>query len=403
MAQRRKENVIVNSKKSLRHSVFAVKKEIMEKIHMCDTYGQYLTLKAEIDAAMQGVIKSTQFIKSGKVLEFEKELSSYLQTNVIACGNGTDALQIAFMALGLQPGDEVITTPFTFIATVEVLALLGLKPVFVDVHPGTFNLNVAEAEKVITKKTKAILPVHLFGQCAHLEPMLKLAQKHNFFLVEDACQALGTDYLFSDGATKKAGTIGHIGCNSFFPSKNLGAFGDGGAIFTGDEKLAAIIRSIANHGMKAKYQYERVGVNSRLDSIQAAVLSVKLKYFDKHIKARQKAAAWYDEHLVNIEEIQLPQRVNYSTHTFHQYTIQINRRNELQQFLKGKGIPAMVYYPGVIHLQNAYRFLGYKKGDFPASEKLTETVLSLPMHTELKEEQLEYITNSIKEFFNGEI
>ena len=372
----------------------------MQTIHMCDIYGQYLTIKEEIDAAMQEVIKSTQFIKSGKVLEFEEELANYLQTNVIVCANGTDALQIAFMALGLQPGDEVITTPFTFIATVEVLALLSLKPVFADVNPATFNLNEKEVEKVITKKTKAILPVHLFGQCAHLEPMLKQAEKHNLFLIEDAAQALGTDYIFSNGKRKKAGTIGHIGCNSFFPSKNLGAFGDGGAIFTGDEELAAIIRSIANHGMKAKYQYERIGVNSRLDSIQAAILSVKLKYFGQHIKARQKAADWYDEHLKDIEEIRLPGRVHYSTHTFHQYTIQTCQRNELLQFLKEKGIPSMVYYPGVIHLQEAYQFLGYKKGDFPVSERLAETVLSLPMHTELTEEQLEYITETIQEFFN---
>lgn len=372
----------------------------MQIIHMCNTYGQYLTMQKEIDTAMQEVIKSTQFIKSGKVLEFEKELANYLQTNVIACANGTDALQIAFMALGLQPGDEVITSPFTFIATVEVLALLGLKPVFIDVHPGTFNLNENEVEKAITSKTKAVLPVHLFGQCAHLESMLQLTEKHNLFLIEDACQALGTDYFFSNGTRKKAGTIGHIGCNSFFPSKNLGAFGDGGAVFTGDEKLAGVIRSIANHGMKAKYQYERVGVNSRLDSIQAAVLSVKLKYFNKHIKARQDAAKWYDEHLKSIEEIRLPERVSHSTHTFHQYTIQTNRRNELQQFLKEKGIPSMVYYPGVIHLQEAYKFLGYKKGDFPVSENLAETVLSLPMHTELTEEQLKYITSNIKEFFN---
>ncbi|MDD4224997.1 MAG: DegT/DnrJ/EryC1/StrS family aminotransferase, partial [Mariniphaga sp.] len=272
----------------------------MEKIHMCDTYGQYLTMKEEIDAALQAVIKSTQFIKSGKVLEFEEELANYLQTHVISCANGTDALQITFMALGLQPGDEVITTPFTFIATVEVLALLGLKPVFADVHPGTFNLNEKELEKVITQKTKAILPVHLFGQCAHLEPMLELAGKYHLFVVEDACQALGTEYIFSDGSRKKVGTVGHAGCNSFFPSKNLGAFGDGGAVFTNDKKLAAIIRSIANHGMKAKYQYERIGVNSRLDSLQAAVLSVKLKYFDMHVRARQEAAAWYDEHLNNI-------------------------------------------------------------------------------------------------------
>jgi dTDP-4-amino-4,6-dideoxygalactose transaminase len=371
----------------------------MQAIHMCDTYGQYLTMKEEIDAAMQKVIKSTQFIKSGRVLDFEKNLANYLNTHVIACANGTDALQIAFMALGLQPGDEVITTPFTFIATVEVLALLGLKPVFADVEPGTFNLDASLIEEVITEKTRAILPVHLFGQCAHLKPMIELAQKYNLHLVEDACQALGTDYLFSDGSPKKAGTVGIIGCNSFFPSKNLGAFGDGGAIFTGDENLAAVIRSISNHGMKAKYQYERVGVNSRLDSLQAAILDVKLKYFAKHLKARQEAAAFYDEHLGDIQEIIIPQRVNYSTHSFHQYTIRTGRRDELQQFLKSKGIPSMVYYPGVIHLQEAYRFLGYQKGDFPVSEQLAETVLSLPMHTELTEEQLEYIVNTVKEFF----
>jgi len=356
-------------------------------------------MKEEIDAALQAVIKSTQFIKSGKVLEFEEELANYLQTHVISCANGTDALQITFMALGLQPGDEVITTPFTFIATVEVLALLGLKPVFADVHPGTFNLNEKELEKVITQKTKAILPVHLFGQCAHLEPMLELAGKYHLFVVEDACQALGTEYIFSDGSRKKVGTVGHAGCNSFFPSKNLGAFGDGGAVFTNDKKLAAIIRSIANHGMKAKYQYERIGVNSRLDSLQAAVLSVKLKYFDMHVRARQEAAAWYDEHLNNIEEIILPERVSYSTHTYHQYTIQTSRRNELQQFLNKKGIPSMVYYPGVIHLQEAYQYLGYKKGDFPVGEQLAETVLSLPIHTELKEEQLQYITDAVTEYF----
>ncbi len=371
----------------------------METIHMCDIYGQYLTMKEEIDAALQEVIKSTQFIKSGKALEFENDLSAYLNTHVISCANGTDALQIVFMALGLQPGDEVITTPFTFIATVEVLALLGLKPVFADVEPGTFNLDHREVEKVLIAKTKAIMPVHLFGQCANLEPMLELAERNNLLLVEDACQALGTEYILKDGTKKPAGTLGHAGCNSFFPSKNLGAFGDGGAVYTPDEGLAAVIRSIANHGMKQKYQYERIGVNSRLDSIQAAVLSVKLNYLDEHIRARQWAASWYDTHLEGIDAISLPQRVPFSTHTFHQYTIRTGRRDELQQYLKERGIPSMVYYPGVIHLQEAYRFLGYKKGDFPVSEHLAETVLSLPMHTELKEEQLEYITDSIKEFF----
>ena len=243
---------------------------------MSDLYGQYLTMKDEIDAAIQDVIKSTQFIKSGKVLEFEKELESYLGTNVISCANGTDALQIAFMALNLQSGDEVITTPFTFIATVETAVLMGLKPVFVDACPNKFNIDSAKIEQVITNKTKAILPVHLFGQCADMETILNIASEHQLYVIEDACQALGTDYIYKDGVRKKAGTIGEIGCNSFFPSKNLGAFGDGGAIYTSDDELAQVIRSIANHGMKQKYQYERIGVNSRLDSIQAAILSVKL-------------------------------------------------------------------------------------------------------------------------------
>lgn len=371
----------------------------MLNIHMCDTFGQYLTMKEEIDEAMQEVIRSTQFIKSGKVLEFEKELSEYLGTHVITCGNGTDALQIALMAADLQPGDEVITTPFTFIATVEVLALLGLKPVFADVDPQTYNLDESRVAERINDRTRAVIPVHLFGQCANMEALLKLADEQNLFLLEDACQALGTEFIFSDGTRKPAGTIGNAGCNSFFPSKNLGAFGDGGAVFTPDEKLATIIRSIANHGMKQKYQYERIGVNSRLDSIQAAVLSIKLKYFNRHLQARRDAAAWYDQHLAGIEEITLPFRADYSTHSFHQYTICTDRRNELQAFLKEKGIPSMIYYPGVIHLQQAYSYLGYRRGDFPVSEHLAETVLSLPMHTELTEVQLEYITSSVLEFF----
>ncbi len=371
----------------------------MQKILMTDIYGQYLTMKDEIDEAMQEVIKSTQFIKSGKVLDFEAKLSSYLDTDVIACGNGTDALQIAFMALGLKPGDEVITTPFTFVSTAEVLLLLGLKPVFVDVCPNKFNIDSSKIEQAITKKTKAVLPVHLFGQCADLETMKTLVSKYELFLIEDACQAFGTDYIFKDGSTKKAGTIGDVGCNSFFPSKNLGAFGDGGAVFTADEKLAKIIRSIANHGMHEKYQYERIGVNSRLDSLQAAVLEVKLKYFGKHVKARQDAAAFYDMHLAGIEELQIPVRAGYSTHTFHQYTIKTDKRDALKKYLESKGIPSMIYYPKPIHFQDGYKFLGYKKGDFPNAEKLSETVLSLPIHTELTEEQLKYIVGNIKAFF----
>ncbi len=373
----------------------------MQTIHMCDTYGQYLTMKTEIDEAIQEVIRSTQFIKSGKVLEFEKNLADYLSTNVIACANGTDALQIAYMALDLKPGDEVITVPFTFIATVETLALMGLKPVFADVCDDTFNIDTSKIEKLITPKTKAIVPVHLFGQCANMEEILKIAEKHNLYVIEDAAQAIGAEYIFSNGTRKHAGTVGQIGCTSFFPSKNLGAFGDGGAIYSGDPELAKTIRSIANHGMKAKYQYERIGVNSRLDSIQAAILDVKLKYFDKHINARQRAAAFYNEHLKNIEGLKLPVRISYSTHAFHQYTIKTEKRNELQAFLQQKGIPSMIYYPGTHHLQEAYRYLGYKKGDFPVSEQLAETVLSLPMHTELTEEQQEYITDNIKRFFEN--
>lgn len=370
----------------------------MQTIHMSDIYGQYLTMKAEIDEAIQEVIKSTHFIKSGKVLDFEVRLADYLNTNVIACGNGTDALQLAFMALDLKPGDEVITTPFSFVSTVEVLVLMGLKPVFVDVCPATFNIDEAKTENAITSRTKAILPVHLFGQCANMEAILNIAKKYELFVVEDACQALGTDYLFSDGTKKKAGTVGKIGCNSFFPSKNLGAFGDGGAVYTGDSALADKIRSLANHGMKAKYEYERIGINSRLDSIQAAILVVKLNYLDQHIKARQNAARFYDEHLQNLSGIKIPARREFSSHTFHQYTIQLDKRDALKMHLETKGIPSMVYYPKALHLQEAYRNLGYHEGDFPVAEKLVNSVLSLPMHTELDEEQLKYIVEAVQRF-----
>lgn len=377
--------------------------EDAQTIHMADLYGQYLHIKDEVDAAIQEVIRSSIFIKGGKVSEFEQNLSRYLNANVVACGNGTDALQIAFMALEPQPGDEVITTPFTFAATAEVLALLRLKPVFVDVLPDTFNMNPEKIEAAITARTRAILPVHLFGQSADMEAILRIAGKHGLYVVEDAAQSLGTDYIFSNGHLQKSGTIGTIGCTSFFPSKNLGAFGDGGALFTTDDALAARIRSIANHGMKVRYYYERIGVNSRLDSIQAAILDVKLKYLERYVLSRQEAAEWYDKHLAGLSGLQIPYRVPNSTHSFHQYTIRTPARDELQTFLKSRGIPSMVYYPAAIHLQKAYAYLGYSPGDFPVSEQLVREVLSLPMHTELTEEQLGYISGAVREFFNGKI
>lgn len=371
----------------------------MNQIHMADLFGQYLNIKAEVDQSIQEVIESAIFIKGGKVTEFEQHLQDYMGCPTITCGNGTDALQIAFMALELQPGDEVITTPFTFVATAEVLALLGLKPVFVDVDPETYNIDVEKIEAAITSRTRAILPVHLFGQSVDMEQVMGIARKHDLYVVEDAAQSLGTDYRFGDGTSLKSGTIGHIGCTSFFPSKNLGAFGDGGALFSGNEELAARIRSIANHGMKVRYYYERIGVNSRLDSIQAAILDVKLKYLEKYILARQSAANWYDRHLAQLEGLVIPRRVAYSSHSYHQYTIRSSNRDDLQTFLKGRGIPSMIYYPSPIHLQEAYKYLGYKEGDFPLAEQLSREVLSLPMHTEMDEDQLQYITDAILEYF----
>ena len=371
----------------------------MNQINMADLYGQYLNIKEEVDQSIQQVIESAIFIKGGKVTEFEQHLKEYMGCPVITCGNGTDALQIAFMALELQPGDEVITTPFTFVATAEVLALLGLKPVFVDVNPGTFNIDIEKIEAVITSRTRAILPVHLFGQSVNMQQVMAIARKYDLYVVEDAAQSLGTDYWSGDGKNLKSGTIGHIGCTSFFPSKNLGAFGDGGAIFSRNEELAARIRSIANHGMKVRYYYERIGVNSRLDSIQAAILDVKLKYLDNYIQARLTAADWYDRHLGHLEDLIIPMRVTYSSHSYHQYTIRTGMRDELQAFLKGRSIPSMIYYPSPIHLQEAYRYLGYNEGDFPVAEQLSREVLSLPMHTEMNEDQLGYITDTILEFF----
>lgn len=371
-------------------------------IQMVDLYGQYLKIKSEIDLEMQHVIQSSVFVKGGKVGEFEANLKNYLDVeHVITCGNGTDALQIAIMALDLKEGDEVITTPFTFISTLEVLALMKLKPVLVDVDPNTFNINAELVKQHINHHTKAIVPVHLYGQCADMESLTEIARENILFIIEDACQALGTEYIFRNGMTAKAGTIGDIACNSFFPTKNLGAFGDGGALFTNNNELAKTMRSIANHGMSTRYFYQQIGLNSRLDALQAAILDVKLKYLDQYVRERQAVAEFYDRELNGISGLSIPARVSYSSHSFHQYTIKVpGRRDDLQKFLQSKGIPCMIYYPLPLHLQDAYQYLGYQKGDFPVSEVLSEQVLSLPMHTELTEEELKYITSAIREFFN---
>ena len=371
-------------------------------IQMVDLFTQYSKIKAEIDSQIEEVIRSSVFVKGGKVVEFEENLKKYLNVgHVIACGNGTDALQIALMALNLKEGDEVITTPFTFVSTLEVLAMMRLKPVLADVDYYTFNIRPESVAACITKRTKAIVPVHLFGQCADMESLNEIARNHNLNIIEDACQALGTDYQFRNGKTAKAGTIGDIACNSFFPTKNLGAFGDGGALFTNNDELAQTMRSIANHGMSKRYYYRQIGMNSRLDAIQAAILDVKLKYLDQYVEARQLAAAFYDRELSGINGLVIPARVPFSSHSFHQYTLKVpGRRDELQKYLKEKGIPSMIYYPLPLHLQEAYRYLGYKKGDFPVAEELSEQVLSLPMHTELSAGQLNYIAGAIHEFFS---
>lgn len=369
---------------------------------MVDLKTQYENIRLEIDRAIFSVIESSAFIKGPDVKIFEEELQAYLGVkNVISCGNGTDALQIALMSLGLEPGDEVITTNFTFVSTLETVALLGLKPVIVDPEPGSFNISAREIARALSPKTRAIIPVHLFGQCACMEDIMKLAADNGLFVIEDAAQATGTDYLFSNGEIKKAGTIGNIGTTSFFPSKNLGCYGDGGAIYTNDDELAKKIRLIANHGMKVKYQYNGIGVNSRLDTLQAAILRVKLRNLDSYNRARQDAAGIYDRALAGCNEIILPERVHYSSHIFHQYTIKVKngKRDQLKKHLAENKIPSMIYYPGALHFQDAYKYLGYAENDFPVTRSLCAEVLSLPMHTELDKEQLDYITGTILEFF----
>jgi dTDP-4-amino-4,6-dideoxygalactose transaminase len=374
----------------------------MREIQMVDLKAQYEKLGAEIDAAIKNVLNSTAFIKGPEVGLFEKELQKYLNIDhVISCANGTDALQISIMALGLKPGDEVITTNFTFISTVEVVALLGLKLVLVDPDPYTYNISADAVRKAITPRTRAIVPVHLFGQCADMESIMALAKEHGIYVIEDSAQATGTEYIFNDGTRTKAGTIGIAGTTSFFPSKNLGCYGDGGALFTNDEALAKKIRSIANHGMKIKYHHDDIGINSRLDTIQAAILNVKLKYLDKFNNARRSVADYYDKVLAGCESLILPERSSFSTHIFHQYTVRVKdgRREGLKKFLESGKIPSMVYYPGPLHIQDAYRYLGYSEGDFPVTNQLCREVLSLPMHPDMEQDQLDHIVLNILKFF----
>lgn len=373
----------------------------MMDIKMVDLQGQYLRIKNEIDTAINEVLMSTAFIQGPQVKRFADALSNYNHgMNVIPCANGTDALQIAMMALDLKPGDEVILPVHTYVATGEVIALLGLTPVFIDVDPNTFNIDTKQIEEKISPKTKAIVPVHLYGQCADMEPILEIAKKHNLFVIEDLAQALGADYTFKNGSTKRAGTMGAIGCTSFFPSKNLGCYGDGGAIFTNDPSLAEKIKMIANHGQKIKYQHDIIGVNSRLDTIQAAILNVKLKYLDEYTRSRNSVADFYDNHLKEVEFLEVPHRASNSTHVFHQYTIKVkaNKRDALKKYLESKGIPSMIYYHIPLHLQKAYKRDGFGEGSFPIAEELSKSVLSLPIHTEMTEAELSYICGAIKSY-----
>ncbi len=373
----------------------------MKKIQMVDLVSQYQNIKPAIDSAIQNVIKNAQFINGPEVSAFKAELENYLDAkHVIPCANGTDALQIALMALDLKPGDEVITPSFTYIATTEVMALLGLKPVFVDVNPETFCIDSSLIEAAITSKTKAIVPVHLYGQSAPMNEIMEIAERHNLYVVEDNAQAIGCDYLLTNGKTVKTGTIGTIGCTSFFPSKNLGCFGDGGAIFTNDDELAVKIKMISNHGQSKQYHHDIVGCNSRLDNLQAAVLRIKLRNLDKYNDARRAVADQYDQFFSSYPEIITPARAKNSTHVFHQYTLKLEGvdRNKLKDFLAEREIPAMIYYPIPAHRQKMFETFGSASTNLPHTDWLTERVISLPIHTEMEQEQLDVICNSIAEF-----
>ncbi len=376
----------------------------MRPIQMVDTKTQYQKIKKEVDSAVIEVMESSAFINGKAVKDFTANLNTYIGAeHTIPCANGTDAIQIALMALGLKPGDEVITPSFTYIATTEVIALLNLTPVFVEVNPDTFCIDPAAIEKAITPKTKAIVPVHLYGHAADMEPIMEIAKKHNLYVIEDNAQAIGCEYTFSDGTKKKTGTIGHIGTTSFYPSKNLGGFGDGGAIFTNDEELATKLLMIANHGQSKQYYHDVVGCNSRLDSIQAAVLDIKLKQLDEYNAARRTAADYYDKAFANNPKIKTPFRASNSHHVFHQYTLQLEGvdRNGLKEFLASHKIPAMIYYPVPGHKQKMFAQFNTASQDMPITDMLTERVISLPIHTELDEEQLQFITSKVLEFVNN--
>jgi len=376
----------------------------MDNIQMVDLKSQYKKIKSAVDKAIGDVIESAQFINGPEVKSFQSELESYLDTkHVIPCANGTDALQISLMALDLKPGDEVITPSFTFIATTEVIALLGLKPVFIDVKKDTFCMDASQIENAITDKTKAIVPVHLYGQAADMGEIMRIADKHNLPVIEDNAQAIGSDYHTSSG-DKKTGTIGQIGCTSFFPSKNLGCYGDGGAIFTNSDELAAKMRMIVNHGQSKRYYHDVVGCNSRLDSIQAAVLRIKLKELDGYINARRKVADYYDNFFAQFEGVNTPVRSDKSRHVFHQYTLTLEGidRDALNAFLAEKNIPSMIYYPVPAHKQEMFSSFNSAETELPATDWLVERVLSLPIHTEMSEEQLAFICNGVAEFMKIE-
>ncbi|MBD3864595.1 DegT/DnrJ/EryC1/StrS family aminotransferase [Olleya marilimosa] len=381
----------------------------MKKIQMVDLKGQYAAIKNVVDSSIQEIIDNTTFVNGPKVHEFQKNLENYLGVkHVIPCANGTDALQIAMMGLGLEQGDEVITADFTFAATVEVIALLKLTPVLVDVDPETFNIDIEAVKKAITPKTKAIVPVHLFGQCANMEALMDLAKQHNLYVIEDNAQGIGADYTYADGTKAKSGTIGHVASTSFFPSKNLGCYGDGGAIFTNDDDLAHTIRGIVNHGMYERYHHDVVGVNSRLDSIQAAVLDAKLPKLDSYNNARRNAARKYNAAFKDLKNIITPKTVNgcegicdtCNCHVFHQYTLKVKNvdRDALVKHLNENGIPCGVYYPIPLHAQKAYRDTRYNEADFKVTNQLIKEVISLPMHTELEDDQIDFITKTVKDF-----